>query len=97
MTRVFALAACIVLVVAIPALACNGHEVRATNTLNDIYGDRGDVTVEATGDHYIRVTLGDGTSQTFHSTDEAMVRQAINFIEGRGTPAPREVVEDFAG
>ena len=75
-----------------PVYACNGHETRAAETLNELYGNVEGFNVEVTGDHTITVTAPDGTQQTFTGTEQGMVSGASQFLSQHS-----QVFEDYAG
>ncbi len=75
-----------------PVFACGGHETRAANDLNQMYGNTPGVKIEAAGDHDLKVTAPDGTVQHFSGTEQNMVSGAQAFLAQH-----TQSFEDYAG
>ncbi|MBI3268166.1 MAG: hypothetical protein HYZ53_04030 [Planctomycetes bacterium] len=84
--RTFALAMVVavglVALTSAPVLACGGHESRAADCLERLFGSDGS-HVSGMSDHALTVTV-DGQSQTAHGTEQNMIDQLSDFLLSHG-------------
>ncbi len=71
-------------------LACGGHEARAADCLEQLFGEHGDDFTYTTSDHQVNLTLTDSgaTHSTTSGTEDAIVEDALNWLASHGiTPS----------
>jgi hypothetical protein len=80
-----------VAVVAAPcASACGGHEARAADCLEQLFGEHGDDFTYSTTDHQVHLTNTEtgATHSTVSGTEDAIVEDALNWLASQGiTPS----------
>ncbi|MBI3268165.1 MAG: hypothetical protein HYZ53_04025 [Planctomycetes bacterium] len=72
----------VVVALAPAAMACGGHESRAADCLERLFGSDGS-HVSGMSDHALTVTV-DGQSQTAHGTEQNMIDQLSDFLLSHG-------------